>query len=145
MKKRYKLLLGIILPLIILYSSTILLTRDTDFTKEVTERLEVEIEEIKEIEIIRASDEKTIIVSDAAQIHQLMETLQDQPLKKVYFAKSDFQEAYWLTLTMNDTREIGLRFDDTKHLFVYLYEENYLKDYKLPNNFDLTFIEQLFH
>lgn len=64
MKKRYKLLLGIILPLIILYSSTILLTRDTDFTKEVTERLEVEIEEIKEIEIIRASDEKTIIVSD---------------------------------------------------------------------------------
>ncbi|QPR69645.1 hypothetical protein I6G82_08715 [Lysinibacillus macroides] len=63
----------------------------------------------------------------------------------VYFAKSDFQEAYWLTLLMNDDREIGLRLDDTKHLLVYLYEESYLKDYKLLSDFDLTAIEQLFH
>ncbi len=52
MKKRYKILLGILLPLLILYISTMLLTRDTDFSKEVTERLDVEA--IKSIEIIRA-------------------------------------------------------------------------------------------
>lgn len=56
MKKRYKLFLGIVLPLLILYISTMLLTRDTDFTTEVTERLD--LEEIHEIEIIRSSDEK---------------------------------------------------------------------------------------
>lgn len=143
MKKRYKLLLGILLPLFILYISTILLTRDTDFTKEVTERLE--IEGIQVIEIIRASDEKTMMITEAKKINQIMESLKGQPLKKVYFAKSDFQEAYWLTLVMNDDREIGLRLDDTKHLLVYLYEESYLKDYKLLSDFDLTAIEQLFH
>ncbi|WP_235473552.1 hypothetical protein [Lysinibacillus macroides] len=82
MKKRYKLLLGILLPLFILYISTILLTRDTDFTKEVTERLE--IEGIQAIEIIRASDEKTMMVTEAKKINQIMESLKGQPLKKVY-------------------------------------------------------------
>ncbi|WP_445477468.1 hypothetical protein ACULLL_13160 [Lysinibacillus irui] len=142
MKKRYKLLLGILLPLLILYISTMLLTRDTDFTTEVTERLD--LEEIHEIEIIRSSDEKTITLTDTAEINQMMEPFKDLPLKKVWFAKSDFKEAYWITLSTNNDREIGLRLDDDKHLFVYLYEENYMKDYKLTQDFDMTFIEQLF-
>lgn len=80
MKKRYKLLLGIVLPLLILYISTMLLTRDTDFTTEVTERLD--LEEIHEIEIIRSSDEKTVIINDAAEIDQIMQPFKDLPLKK---------------------------------------------------------------
>ncbi len=142
MKKRYKLLLGILLPLLILYISTMLLTRDTDFTTEVTERLD--LEEIHEIEIIRSSDEKTITLTDTAKINQMMEPFKDLPLKKIWFAKSDFKEAYWITLSTNNDREIGLRLDDDKHLFVYLYEENYMKDYKLTQDFDMTFIEQHF-
>ncbi|MFL1997499.1 hypothetical protein VYF65_003265 [Lysinibacillus irui] len=142
MKKRYKLLLGILLPLLILYISTMLLTRDTDFTTEVTERLD--LEEIHEIEIIRSSDERTITLTDTAKINQMMEPFKDLPLKKIWFAKSDFKEAYWITLSTNNDREIGLRLDDDKHLFVYLYEENYMKDYKLTQDFDMTFIEQHF-
>jgi len=119
-----------------------LLTRDTDFTTEVTERLD--LEEIHEIEIIRSSDEKTITLTDTAKINQMMEPFKDLPLKKIWFAKSDFKEAYWITLSTNNDREIGLRLDDDKHLFVYLYEENYMKDYKLTQDFDMTFIEQHF-
>ena len=142
MKKRYKLLLGILLPLLILYISTMLLTRDTDFTTEVTERLEME--EIYEIEIIRSSDAKTLTITDAAEINQMMQPLKNLPLKKVWFSKSNSNEAYWLTLSINDGREIGLRLDDNQHLFVYLYEENYMKDYKLAKDVDMTFIKQLF-
>jgi len=119
-----------------------LLTRDTDFTTEVTERLD--LEEIHEIEIIRSSDEKTVIITDAAEIDQIMQPFKDLPLKKVWFSNSDSNEAYWLTLSINDNREIGLRLDDDQHLFVYLYEENYMKDYKLTKDIDMTFFKQLF-
>lgn len=60
-----------------------LLTRDTDFTTEVTERLEME--EIYEIEIIRSSDEKTLTITDAAEINQMMQPLKNLPLKKCGF------------------------------------------------------------
>ena len=62
----------------------------------------------------------------------------------MWFSKSNSNEAYWLTLSINDSREIGLRLDDNQHLFVYLYEENYMKDYKLAKDVDMTFIKQLF-
>jgi len=142
MKKRYKVLIAILLPLIILFISTMLLTRDSTFDEEVIERLD--IKQIKEIEVIRASDEKTITITDANKINQIMKNLDDQPLRKVYFANSDYDEAYWLTLHINDNREVGLRLDDEKHLFVYLYEESYMKDYDLLGDFNLTFIEELF-
>ncbi|MGE7092488.1 DUF5301 domain-containing protein [Lysinibacillus sp. NPDC048646] len=142
MKKRYKIFFVILLPLIILYVATMLLTRDSTFDKEVLEPLD--IEHIKEIEIIRASDEKTINISDAARIDQIMQHLNDQPLRKVRFSNPDFEEAYWLTLRINDERSIGMRLDDAKHLYVFLYEENYMKDYKLLDDIDLTFFEDLF-
>ncbi|MFJ7731711.1 hypothetical protein ACIQXF_07430 [Lysinibacillus sp. NPDC097231] len=142
MKKRYKILLSILLPLVILYVSTMLLTRDSDFTKEVTERLD--IEQINAIDIIRASDEKTIIITDRAEIDQIMEQFKDQPLRKVYFGQSDFNEAYWITLHINDSHAVGLRLDDKNHLFVYLYEENYMKDYKILGDFNRSFIEDVF-
>lgn len=143
MKKRYKVLIAILLPLIILFISTMLLTRDSTFDEEVIERLD--IKQIKEIEVIRASDEKTITITDANKINQIMKNLDDQPLRKVYFANSDYDEAYWLTLHINDNREVGLRLDDEKHLFVYLYEESYMKDYDLLGDFNMTFIEELFY
>ncbi|MGE6514005.1 hypothetical protein [Lysinibacillus sphaericus] len=142
MKKRYKILSGILLTLIILYISTMLLTRDSTFDKEVLEMLE--IEHIDEVEIIRASDEKTINITDAAMIDQIMQHFNEQPLRKVRFSNSDFKEAYWLTLRLHDERTIGMRLDDSKHLYVFLYEENYMKDYKLLDDLDLTFIEELF-
>ncbi|MEX3744015.1 MULTISPECIES: hypothetical protein [Lysinibacillus] len=142
MKKRYKILIAILLPLIILFVSTLLLTRDSTFDEEVIERLD--IKEIKEIEVIRASDEKTITITDTNKINQIMQQFDAQPLRKVYFANSDYDEAYWLTLHINDNREIGLRLDDAKHLFVYLYEENYMKDYDLLGDLNTTFIEELF-
>ncbi len=142
MKKRYKILFGILLTLIILYISTMLLTRDSTFDKEVLEMLE--IEHIDKIEIIRASDEKTINITDAAMIDQIMQHFNEQPLRKVRFSNSDFKEAYWLTLRLHDERTIGMRLDDSKHLYVFLYEENYMKDYKLLDDLDLTFIEELF-
>lgn len=142
MKKRYKILIGILLPLIILFASTIFLTRDSTFDKEVIERFD--IEQIKEIELIRSSDNKTITITDVATINQIMQQLEDQPLRKVYFSNSDYDEAYWLTLRNNDKREIGIRLDDSKHLFVYLYEENYMKDYKFLDDFKMAFFEDLF-
>ncbi len=142
MKKRYKILIAILLPLIILFVSTMLLTRDSTFDEEVIERLD--IKQIKEIEVIRASDEKTITITDANKINQIMQQFDAQPLRKVYFANADYDEAYWLTLHINDNREIGLRLDDAKHLFVYLYEENYMKDYELLGDLNTTFIEELF-
>ncbi|MGE7114104.1 hypothetical protein [Lysinibacillus sp. NPDC047702] len=142
MKKRYKLLIGILLPLIILFVSTLLITQDSTFDKEVTERLD--IEQVNEIEIIRGSDEKTITVTDASHIDQIMQQFNGQPLRKVRFDKSDGDEVYWLTLHINDEREIGLRLDNSKHLFVYLYEESYMKDYKLLGDLQLNFIEELF-
>ena len=142
MKKRYKIVIAILLPLIILFVSTMLLTRDSTFDEEVIERLD--IKQIKEIEVIRASDEKTITITDANKINQIMQQFDAQPLRKVYFANSDYDEAYWLTLHINDNREIGLRLDDAKHLFVYLYEENYMKDYELLGDLNTTFIEELF-
>lgn len=57
-----------------------LLTRDTDFTTEVTERLD--LKEIHEIEVIRSSDEKTIMLTNKAEIDQIMQPLEDLPLKK---------------------------------------------------------------
>lgn len=142
MKKRYKIVIAILLPLIILFVSTMLLTRDSTFDEEVIERLD--IKQIKEIEVIRASDEKTITITDANKINQIMQQFDAQPIRKVYFANSDYDEAYWLTLHINDNREIGLRLDDAKHLFVYLYEENYMKDYELLGDLNTTFIEDLF-
>ena len=145
MKKRYKVLIAILLPLIILFVSTMLLTRDSTFDEEVIKRLDIkQIKQIKEIEVIRASDEKTITITDANKINQIMKKFDAQPLHKVYFSNSDYDEAYWLTLHINDNREIGLRLDDEKHLFVYLYEESYMKDYELLEDFNMTFIEELF-
>ncbi|MET4559575.1 DUF5301 domain-containing protein [Lysinibacillus parviboronicapiens] len=142
MKKRYKILFVTLLTLIILYVATMLLTRDSTFDKEVLEQLD--IKQIEEIEIIRASDEKTINITDTAMINQIMQHFNDQPLRKVRFSNSDFEEAYWLTLHVNDERAIGMRLDDAKHLYIFLYEENYMKDYKLLEDIDLTFIEALF-
>ncbi|MGE7949793.1 hypothetical protein [Lysinibacillus sp. NPDC093688] len=142
MKKRYKLLIGILLPLLILFASTIFLTRDSIFNKEVIERFD--IEQINEIELIRSSDNKTITITDVATINQIMQQFEDQPLRKVYFSNSDYDEAYWLTVRNKDKREIGIRLDDSKHLFVYLYEENYMKDYKLLDHFNMAFFEDLF-
>ncbi|MGE7997585.1 hypothetical protein ACQKOF_02670 [Lysinibacillus sp. NPDC093190] len=142
MKKRYKILIGILLPLVILYASTIFLTRDSTFDKEVIERLD--IEQINEIELLRSSDNKTITITDAAKINQIMQQFEDQTLRKVYFSNSDYDEAYWLTLRTNDKREIGIRLDDSKHFFVYLYKESYMKDYKLLDNFNMAFFEDLF-
>lgn len=142
MKKRYKILIGILLPLLILYASTIFLTRDSTFDKEVIERFD--IEQINEIELIRSSDNKTITITDVATINQIMQQFEDQSLRKVYFSNSDYDEAYWLTLRNNDNLEIGIRLDNSKHLFVYLYEENYMKDYKLLDQFNMTFFEDLF-
>ncbi|MEY9979067.1 hypothetical protein [Lysinibacillus sp. RC79] len=142
MKKRYKILIGILLPLLILYASTIFLTRDSTFNKEVIERFD--IKQINEIELIRSSDHKTITITDLTTINQIMQQFEDQPLRKVYFSNSDYDEAYWLTLRNNDNQEIGIRLDDSKHLFVYLYEENYMKDYKLLDNFNMVFFEDLF-
>jgi len=142
MKKSYKIILLILIPLIILYIATSFMTRDSTFNKEVIERLD--IEQIKEIEIIRASDEKTITIKDPDSIHDIMELFDNKAIRKVRFAKSDFKEAYWLTLRINDQREIGIRLDDATHLFVYLYEENYMKDYKLLDKVNTSFIESLF-
>jgi len=142
MKKRYKLLIGILLPLIILFVSTLLITRDSTFDKEVIERLD--IKQVNEIEIIRGSDEKTITITDASLIHQIMEQFNGQPLRKIRFNKSEDNEVYWLTLHINDEREIGLRLDNSKNLLVYLYEENYMKDYKFLEDLQLSFIEELF-
>ncbi|QGG51894.1 hypothetical protein [Lysinibacillus pakistanensis] len=142
MKKRYKLLIGILLPLIILFVSTLLITRDSTFDKEVIERLD--IKQVNEIEIIRGSDEKTITITDASLIHQIMEQFNGQPLRKIRFNKSEDDEVYWLTLHINDEREIGLRLDNSKNLLVYLYEENYMKDYKFLGDLQLSFIEELF-
>lgn len=142
MKKRYKLLIGILLPLIILFVSTLLITRDSTFDKEVIERLD--IEQVNEIEIIRGSDEKSITINDASLIHQIMEQFNGQSLRKIRFNKSEDDEVYWLTLHINDEREIGLRLDNSKNLLVYLYEENYMKDYKFLGDLQLNFIEELF-
>ncbi|MGG2106491.1 hypothetical protein [Lysinibacillus pakistanensis] len=142
MKKRYKLLIGILLPLIILFVSTLLITRDSTFDKEVIERLD--IEQVNEIEIIRGSDEKSITITDASLIHQIMEQFNGQSLRKIRFNKSEDDEVYWLTLHINDEREIGLRLDNSKNLLVYLYEENYMKDYKFLGDLQLNFIEELF-
>jgi len=142
MKKRYKLLIGILLSLLILFASTIFLTRDSTFNKEVIERFD--IEQINEIEVIRSSDNKTITITDVATINQMMQQFEDQPLRKVYFSNSDYDEAYWLTLRNNDKQEIGIRLDDSKHLFVYLYEENYMRDYKLLDKFNMALFEELF-
>ena len=142
MKKRYKLLIGILLPLIILFVSTLLITRDSTFDKEVIERLD--IEQVNEIEIIRGSDEKTITITDASLIHQIMEQFNGQSLRKIRFNKSEDDEVYWLTLHINDEREIGLRLDNSKNLLVYLYEESYMKDYKFLGDLQLNFIEELF-
>lgn len=142
MKKRYKLLIGILLPLIILFVSTLLITRDSTFEKEVIERLD--IEQVNEIEIIRGSDEKSITITDASLIHQIMEQFNGQSLRKIRFNKSEDDEVYWLTLHINDQREIGLRLDNSKNLLVYLYEENYMKDYKFLGDLQLNFIEELF-
>lgn len=141
-EKRYKLLIGILLPLIILFVSTLLITRDSTFDKEVIERLD--INQVNEIEIIRGSDEKTITITDASLIHQIMEQFNGQPLRKIRFNKSEDDEVYWLTLHINDEREIGLRLDNSKNLLVYLYEENYMKDYKFLGDLQLSFIEELF-
>lgn len=142
MKKRYKLLIGILLPLIILFVSTLFITRDSTFDKEVIERLD--IEQVNEIEIIRGSDEKTITITDASLIHQIMEQFNGQSLRKIRFNKAEDDEVYWLTLHINDEREIGLRLDNSKNLLVYLYEENYMKDYKFLGDLQLNFIEELF-
>ncbi|MGE7840011.1 hypothetical protein ACQKNX_04390 [Lysinibacillus sp. NPDC093712] len=142
MKKSYKIILGILIPIIILFVTTSLLTRDSTFNKEVIDRLD--IEQINEIEIIRASDEKTITIKDAAKISEIMQLFENKEIRKVFFAKSDFKEAYWLTLQINDNREVGIRLDDATHLFVYLYEENYMKDYKLLDKLDTKYIEELF-
>ncbi len=142
MRKIYKIVLLVLFPLIILYVTTSLLTRDSTFNKEVIDRLD--IEQINEIEIIRASDEKTITVTDADNISNIMQLFKNKEIRKVFFAKSDSKEAYWLTLRINDNREVGIRLDDSTHLFVYLYEENYMKDYKLLDKLDTTYIEKLF-
>lgn len=142
MKKYYKILFAVLLPLIIIYVTTMLLTRDSIFNKEVIERLD--IEHVNKIEIIRASDEKTINITDEATIDKIMKQFKSQSLRKVYFSKTKFDEAYWLTLHINDNREIGMRLDDTKHLFVYLYGETYMKDYKILDDFDIAFIQELF-
>jgi len=142
MKKRYKLLIGILLPLLILYASTLFLTRDSTFDKEVIERFD--IEQINEIELIRSSDNKTITITDGTTINQIMQQFEDQSLRKVYFSNSDYDEAFWLTLRNNDNLEIGIRLDDSKHLFVYLYEENYMKNYKLLDNLNMALFEDLF-
>ena len=142
MTTKRKVQLALLITAVIMYTTIVLATRDNLFNEEVIEKLE--IEEITKIEIIRVSDNKTINITKQKAIETFMEQFDNRTIRKTRYKEQSFNEAYWITLKINDNRSVGLKVDDTNHLFVYLVDENYMKDYKILDSFDLQFIKKLF-
>lgn len=142
MTTKRKVQLALVITAVIMYTTIILVTRDNLFNEEVIEKLD--INEITKIEVIRVSDDKTIHVTDQKAIETFMEYFDKLTIRKTRYKEQSFNEAYWITLNINDDRSVGLKVDDTNHLFVYLVDENYMKDYEILDSFDLQFIDKLF-
>ena len=142
MTTKRKVQLALLITAVIMYTTIVLATRDNLFNEEVIEKLE--IEEITKIEIIRVSDNKTINITKQKAIETFMEQFDKRTIRKTRYKEQSLNEAYWITLKINDNRSVGLKVDDTNHLFVYLVDENYMKDYKILDSFDLQFIKKLF-
>lgn len=142
MTTKRKVQLALLITAVIMYTTIVLATRDNLFNEEVIEKLD--IEEITKIEIIRVSDNKTINITKQKAIETFMEQFDNRTIRKTRYKEQSFNEAYWITLKINDNRSVGLKVDDTNHLFVYLVDENYMKDYKILDSFDLQFIKKLF-
>lgn len=142
MTTKRKVQLALLITAVIMYTTIVLATRDNLFNEEVIEKLE--IEEITKIEIISVSDNKTINITKQKAIETFMEQFDKRTIRKTRYKEQSLNEAYWITLKINDNRSVGLKVDDTNHLFVYLVDENYMKDYKILDSFDLQFIKKLF-
>ncbi|MDY8049427.1 DUF5301 domain-containing protein [Paenibacillus polymyxa] len=112
---------------------------------------QVNLKEIDTIEIIKSNDnsanEKKITVSNAKEIHQIIEELSKVQLKKSD-SSAPSSDLYWITIRSKQERSVGLTIFGEKSLAVYKYNTSVPKSndilYEIISGYNGKLIENLF-
>ena len=100
---------------------------------------------VNEIEIIRSSDDKKIIIKEA-QAEELFTEFLNAELKEEKNVDGALTEAYWITIREDGKRALGIRIDNRLVLTPYDYNGNKKnsEEYVVEDDSILESIEQLF-
>lgn len=105
---------------------------------------EIDILNINEIEVIRGSDDKTVILKEG-QTHQLMKELMNAKLIEGHI-EEESTESYWIHIKDGGERLLGIRMDNSLTFSAYDYKEHktYSNNYTLEDDSVLKSVERLF-
>ncbi len=100
---------------------------------------------VNEIEIIRSSDDKKIIIKEA-QAEELFTEFLNAELKEEKNVDGALTETYWITIREDGKRALGIRIDNRLVLTPYDYNGNKKnsEEYVVEDDSILESIEQLF-
>ena len=141
-----KKIVGSILALIILLIvGFLLLTNNETTLKEEGFEDEINRSNVNEIEIIRSSDDKTIIVKEG-QAEELFTEFLNAKIKEAKNVDGALTETYWITIREDGKRALGIRIDNRLVLTPYDYNGNKKnsEEYVVEDDSILESIEQLF-
>lgn len=141
-----KIKVGSILVLIILLIVVFLLL----FNKETTLKdegfgNEIDISNVTEIEVIRGSDDKKVILKEG-QTKELFNKFLNAKLKEVEDVDGELTESFWITIREDGKRVLGITIDNKLALSPYDYNGNKKnsENYLLEDDSILKSLEQLF-
>ena len=141
-----KKIVGSILVVIILLSIGFLLLSNNETTLKAEDFGDViDRSNVNEIEIIRSSDDKTIIIKED-QAEELYTEFLNAELKEAKNVDGALTEAYWITIREDGKRALGIRMDTRLVLSPYDYSGNKKnsESYVVEDDSVLETIEQLF-
>ena len=147
MKKRYKIVAGIILVLAVGIFSINIYAKNTTFKVVVSDHLSTK--DISSIEIDRLSDtinEDQINVTDPSQIELIMKSFSQAKLRETSFSNINFKESLWITIKTNGNRQFGITLYDKNYIQIFKYnaQKNADISYEITNGFDPSVIQGLF-
>lgn len=105
----------------------------------------IDTSNVNEIEIIRGSDDKKIILKEG-QAEELFNKFLNAKLKEIKNFDGELTESYWITIRENGKRVLGITLDNKLVLSPYDYNGNKKNagNYLLEDDSHLKFIESLF-
>ncbi|MBP2242980.1 hypothetical protein J2Z40_003562 [Cytobacillus eiseniae] len=100
---------------------------------------------ITSIEIIKSSTDIEAVIENGNDIKELLKSLSEAELKGAKMGSIHFNESYWITLSTNEKRQVGITVYDDKYLLIFDYNENKQTTYQIINGLDSSYIEQFFN
>lgn len=144
MKKNKKWFLLLLIPFL---AFIYIINLNTSFERVALDDLK--IEDITSIDIVKSSNNEEVTIEDVNQIEQIMKNFSSTELRKYsvleQLEERNFNEAYWITIKVDGDRKLGIRLDSEKYISIFDYTKNNKNtNFKITNNLNLEFIENLF-